>query len=485
MKRILYIAFLTLFFIGCDDHLAELNTDQRNPAEVDPTSLFTQALRETVDMMTSISVNENPFNLYAQYWAQTTYPDESQYNMVSRSIPHNFWINGYRDALADYKAARTLIEQQVESGTSGIPDEVLQNRLAAIDIMSAYVYHTLVDAFGDIPYEEALDPANFNPKYDDARTVYDNVLATLDAAVGMINTGAEGFPADQDPLYSGNMENWQKFANSLKLRLGMRLADEQVDPAASVSIVNSALAAGVFTSNADNAAMPYQGASPNTSPIYEDLVLSGRNDFVIANTFANKLNSLDDPRRAVYFDNNLGDGVYQGGVYGTANNFSAYTQIGDILRTPDFPGILMTYAEVEFLKAEAAARGGYNVEGTVEQHYNAGIRASFEQWGLSEAAANAYIAQPEVSYNPTGDWRQQIGTQLWIALYNQGFEGWTTWRRLDFEGFVAPPGMTLADVPLRFTYPLQEAQLNGPNYSAAGSAIGGDAASTPIFWDVN
>lgn len=484
MKKILYISLMTLFFIGCDDRLDELNTDKRNPAEVDPTSLFAQGLRETMDNITSISVNDNPFNLYAQYWAQTTYPDESQYNLVSREIPANFWVNGYRDALQDFKAARVRVELQLEEGTSGEPDEVLNNRLAAIDIMMAYVYHTMVDVFGNIPYSEALDPENISPAYDDARTIYDNIIATLTAAGASIDVSAEGFPVAQDPMYGGDMTKWFKFANSLKLRLGMRLAD--VDPTASQSIVNEALAAGVFESNDDNASMAYQSASPNTNPIYEDLVLSGRHDFVAANTLVNIMNGLDDPRRAVYFDDNLGEGVYEGGIYGSANNFSDFTQIGEILHTPDFPGILMTYAEVEFLMAEAAARGGYAVPGTAADHYHAGIEASFNQWGLSDAMAAEYIAQPNVNYNTApGDYKQKIGLQMWLALYNQGFEAWSTWRRLDFAGLTPPPGMVIADIPLRFTYPLEEAQLNRPNYTAAGTAIGGDLVTTPLFWDVN
>lgn len=485
MKKLLYMSFITLFFIaGCDDRLDELNTDKRNPAEVDPTTLFAQGVRETHDMMASISVNDNPFNLYAQYWAQTTYPDESQYNMVGRSIPHSFWINGYRDALADFQAARVRVEAQLEGGTSGLPDEVLQNRIAAINIMEAYVYHVLVDAFGDIPYSEALDPENIAPAYDDAKTVYMNVLETLKNAAAAIDADAAGFPGAQDPMYHGDMEGWYKFANSIRLRMGMRMAD--VDKTTSVTVVNDALAAGVFESNADNADMEYLGSSPNTSPVYEDLVLSGRHDFIAANTVVNIMNELDDPRRAVYFDDNLGAGRYVGGVYGSANNFSAFTQVGDIMHTPEFPGVLMTYAEVEFLKAEAAARGGYAVTGTPAEHYHEGIRASFDRWGLSDAMANAYISQPAVNYSSApGDWKQKIGLQLWLALYGQGFEGWNTWRRFDFAGFVAPPGMQLADVPLRLIYPLQEAQLNGPNYSAAGQKIGGDLASTPIFWDVN
>lgn len=482
MKKILYISLLTLFFVGCDDRLEDLNTDKRNPANVDPSSLFTRGLRQSVDMMTSISVNDNPFNLYAQYWAQTTYPDESQYNLTGRSIPRNFWRNGYRECLINFKDAKKLIQEQLEAGSAGVPEAVLQNRIAAIDIMMGYVYSVMVDAFGDIPYTEALDPENLTPAYDDARTVYNSVIDNLSAATAAIDDSEDGFPAAQDPMYGGDMSKWALFANSLKFRMGMRLAD--VDKSASVSIVNSALAAGVFEGNEDNAAMEYQGSAPNTSPIYEDLVLSGRQDFVAANTIVDKMNSLDDPRRAVYFRENLGDGFFEGGTYGDANSYPGHTQVGDILHTPELAGVLMNYAEVEFLKAEAVERGGYSVTGTAASHYYAGIEASFDQWDVE--GFSSYVAQPDVAYaSAPGDWKQKIGTQMWLALYNQGFEGWTTWRRLDFTGFNAPPEMTVGDIPLRFTYPLEEAQLNGEEYAKAGSAIGGDAVDTKIFWDVN
>jgi hypothetical protein len=475
MKKILYISFMALFFMGCDERLEELNIDRRNPAEVDPSSLFTQGLRESVDMMTNLNVNTNPFRLYAQQHAQTTYPDESQYNLVGRSIPARFWAAGYRDVLIDLKTAKELLRESQAAGTSGLTQEVAQNRIAAINITMSYTYAVLVDVFGDIPYTEALNPEETTPKYDDARTVYNAVLDSLEVAASAISPDVAGFAAAQDPLYGGDMAQWYKFANSIRLRLGMRLAD--VDKAASVAIVNDAVADGVFESNADNAAFQYFGSAPNTNPIYADLVLSGRADFVAANTIVDIMNELNDPRRSVYFRENLGTGVFEGGTYGDANSYAGFTQVGDILHTPDLPGVLMNYAEVRLTLAEAVERGGYNVSGTAAQHYHAGIMASINQWGLSDAEAEAYISQPDVNYATAGGgWEQKIGEQLWLAQYNQGFDAWTTWRRLDFEGFTPPPGMEFSDIPLRFPYPLEEAQLNGENYEVT-------TVDMPIFWD--
>lgn len=179
-------------------------------------------------------------------------------------------------------------------------------------------------------------------------------------------------------------------------------------------------------------------------------------------------------------------GYFTGGVYGSANAASGFSQIGDFFKEPDLQGTLLSYAEVEFLLAEAAARG-YSVGGTEESHYEAGIRASMDEFGIGNIYVDAYLLEPDVAYaTAAGDWKQKIGTQKWIAMYNIPFEGWTTWRLLDFTGiFQAPEGLTLGDIPVRFIYPIEEATLNGAQYDAAASAIGGDLKSTKLFWDVN
>ncbi len=537
MKKLFFLtlAAVSLLMYSCDDRLEELNTDSINPAEVDPETLFTRGMVETFNNMVTPSVGSNPFKLYGQYWSQTTYPEESQYNLATRAIPQGFWTNVYRDVLIDLKDAKGQILVQIENTTATNTARLAQlnNQIATIDILRAYNYSTLVDVFGNVPFSEALDPENLTPKYDDASTIYDNVRTMLDGAIDGVNVNYGSFSGNQDPLYGGNMGSWVKFANTLKLRLGMRLAD--ANEAKSKSIVNDAISGGVFESNADNASLDYMSAAPNTNPVYAALVLSGRNDYVISNTLDSALNSLQDPRlfrfsagpvgfpfplddNDVAMDSTISYGVfafyqnvdgedsvdyyapagttfegqyegrlrvYKGGTYGTANSYGLNSKISSQLTSnPQYPGTILSYVEVEFLLAEAAARGGYTVTGTAEEHYNAGIEASFDQWGAS--GYDDYILQPEVAYaTAQGDWRQKIGSQLWIGLFNQGFESWNTWKRLDFEGLKPLPGQNELTIPYRFFYPLEEAQLNGTSVSEAASAIGGDKVTTKIFWDVN
>lgn len=469
---------MSAVFMACDDRLMELNTPSKLATEVPVSTLFLNGMVNTFGNMESSSVNNNPFRLYAQYVAQCTYPEESQYNLT-REIPYYFWRGAYRDALSDLNTAKSILTAELEVADAAFKPK-LNNQLACTQIMMDYTYSVLVDAFGDVPYTEALDPDNISPSYDDAATIYDNVLASLDESISRIDVGEVGFESVQDPVYGGDMNGWKAFANTLKLRMGMRLAD--VNASKSISVVNSALASGVISSNNENVSITYGSSSPNNNPLYSSLVLSGRQDFVGANTIVDIMNTNNDPRRYVFFAENLGSDTFLGGVYGDANAYATNSHLGDLFHTADLPGTLIGYAEVEFLMAEMVERGGYSVSGTAVSHYNAGIQASFDQWGIGGAAA--YMAQPSVTYaTATGTWQQKIGTQLWLALYNQGFEGWTTWRRLDMNIFNAPPILTLSDIPVRLPYPLREGNQNGTNYDAAGSKIGGDLVSTKIFWD--
>ncbi len=478
MKKILTILFVGSL-LSCTDHFTELNTDKKSLASVPGGSLFNNAMERFYHTMNNTNVNFNVFRLYAQYMAQTTYPEESQYNMVQRNLPDNWFQRIYRDALVDLKEARRIIAAE-ETNASTAP--VQKNKLAVITINEVHMWHTMVDLFGDIPYTQALDFENPNPVYDDAQTIYNDLFSRLDQAIADLDGNYASFSAAEDLVNQGDTGAWIKAANSLKLRMAMRIAD--VDPAKSKSMAEAAVAAGVFSSLDESLSMEYIAAAPYTYPSYEDFVISGRSDYVAANTLTDKMNELNDPRRPKYFRQNLGEGVYEGGIYGTANSFPNSTQLGTHFYSATTPGVAISCSEIEFLKAEGAARG-YAMGGTAEELYNSAVTASVLEWGGTEEEAAAYLAQPAVAYaTATGDWKQKIGVQKWIALFgNGGIEGWTTWRLLDFNGFNVPEGLTFEDIPKRLIYPINEATLNGTNLQAAISAIGGDTPKTRLFWD--
>ncbi|APD06161.1 hypothetical protein UJ101_00622 [Flavobacteriaceae bacterium UJ101] len=477
MKKIIYSIFLTSVIFSCD---VDESHDTKNPTDVPGETLFANAQKELVDQMVNTNVNTNIFRLFSQYWTQTTYTDESNYDITTRTVPDNHWEALYVDVIKDLSAARTAIEASATATDTADDIAVRTNKLAIISLIEAYTYQILIDTFGNIPYTEALDINNVTPVYDDAKTIYQELITKIDTALDDLDESTGSF-GNSDLIYSGNVTNWVKFANSLKLKIGMTLAD--ADNALAKSTVESAVS-NLFTSNEDNAALAYLSALPNTNPLYEDLVASGRHDFVVANTIVDVMNTLEDPRRPFYFTA-TSDGSYIGGTYGASNSYGSNSHPGANMTTPTFEGTILDYVEVEFFLAEAVERG-FAVSGTAEEHYNNAITASILYWGGTDAEATDYLAKSEVAYSSaTGDYKQKIGTQKWFALYNRGFEGWTEWRRLDYPVLSAPTDGVINEVPKRFTYPIKEQTLNGANYNSASSAIGGDLMTTKLFWDIN
>lgn len=483
MKKIILILLTVFIAVSCSDSLESLNDNIKDPSAVSGESLFISAEKNLVDQMVTLNVNNNNTKLWSQYLQETTYTDESNYDMVTRPIPQNHWSALYKDVLKDLDEASKVIE----ATTYSTPELNAQkpNKQAIIEILTVYTYSNLVETFGDVPYTEALDPENLSPAYDDALTIYKDLIVRLNDAINSLNTGIGSFGADNENIYNGNTAQWKKFANSLKLRMGVTLSD--VEPALAQSTVESAFLSGVLSSSADNAGYQYSSTDPNANPLHVDLVLSGRSDFVAAITLTDILNDRNDPRRPLYLTDV--EGEYIGGQIGSISNFADHSQHSDQFLDPTLPGLLMDYAEVRFLLAEAAARG-YSVGGTAKDHYDAGIEESITYWGGTAAEVTAYLAEPLVDYDTaiaastaTTPWKEVIGTQRWIALFNRGMESWTSIRRLDYP-IMAVPEDPESGFPTRYTYPTVEQTLNRTNYEAASVAIGGDAAETKLFYDL-
>ena len=459
MKNLIYIFTALLIMVSCDsDETYEgLNKDPNNPTTVTADALFTSATVSLFKQLESTSVNSNIFRMVSQYWTETQYVDEANFDLQNRNIPQNFWSTLYTSVLYDLKNAKELTTDAKQK--------------AQIEVIEVYTWQLLVDTFGDIPYSEALQgQGDATPAYDDGNTIYTDLIARIDTAITGLGGAGTGF-VQPDVIYSGDIAKWIKFANSLKLKLAVHVGNS---PAA------NAAAGGAFTSNADNATIAFEGSTPNTNPLWVSLVQSGRNDFVPAKTIVDVMNTLADPRRTVFFEDNLtvsGTITYEGGVYGTTNSYALYSHIGKAMLEPTFRGVLLDYAEVEFLKAAALI-------GVPETHYQNGITASFKDWGL-EADAPAYIASLS-AYS-----EQNLAHQFWLAMYNRGFEGWFVYRKYTNhfgDGTSATdvfqvPADTENPIPTRFTYPVNEQTLNEINYDAASTAIGGDSQTTRIFWD--
>jgi hypothetical protein len=454
--------------------------DNLNPKKatiVPASSIFTMAQIQLIEQVNSLDQNQNISRLLAQYNAQTTYYGESQWNFLDRSLPDEMWETLYRDVLLDFKEARRLIDLNM-----ALSAKVKGNQKAIIDILEVYAYHVLVDVNGNIPYTKALEGrTNSTPLYDDAATIYSDLINRLSNDATTLDNAFDAI-GDADVIYNGDVDSWKRFANSLQLRLAMRLAD--ANPTLSKSKAEAAINRGVFSDQSESASLIYVGITPHINSIYQNMIQNGRRDFVAANTIVDTMNALNDPRRPYYFTDIEGD--YIGGRYGYRNVYGDCSHFSPAMLEATFPAILIDYVEVEFLLSEAAARG-YNIGGgTAESHYKNAIVQSILAWGGNNAEANAYIALPETGYttgSTAGNFRKKIGLQKWIALYNRGLEGWAEARKFDSPKFKVARNKTVNDIPMRMPYPYNEDNLNLTNYNAASTAIGGDLVSTKLFWD--
>jgi len=466
-----------LVLTGCRKDFDTINTNPNEPSAVSTGFLLTSAQKSLMDNTVDEWWNGRRGNQLAQYWASNQYSNESRYQFRTE-IDNGYWNVFYAGALQDLQTIIDLNSGDNAGDYAGFGAN--ENQIAVAQLLQAWTFQMLTDCYGDIPFSEALQGgANTTPAYDGQAQVYAGLVAMIDEALGGINVAAGG--PQGDVVYGGDMNKWAMFGNSLKLRVAMRMSG--VNGAAAQSAGESALAAGVILSNADNALFQYLNSVPNNHPINDDY--KTRNDFAASNTMVDYLKANNDPRLGVFFAPNA-SGEYEGEVYGLNEANAALTtndqvsQRGSAVLEATLPGIFMDAAQVRFLCAEAATKGWANTGGSAEEHFAAGIQASMDFWGVDSAEAQAYIDAQSVD-----NWVYE----KWVALYMQGIEGWCEWRRLD--GPVLNPcadgslgGGTNGDLPPhRFTLPLDEATLNFDNWEAAGGAD--NTLNTPVWWDVN
>lgn len=511
MKKIIYnksailITGLALTFSSCEKNFETINSDPNNPQTVPNSYLLVGAERGLMDNSTDIWWGGNMGNQLAQYWSSNQYTSESRYQFRT-AITNAYWGLFYSGGLNDVGTGlqvgglyelNTIIANCTKDPAGVSASGYAANQIAAATILRVWIIQNMTDAWGNIPYSQALKPDLYRaPKYDTQAEVYAGILSEINGAIALIDNTQPGPVNDQ--IYSGDMDLWKKFGNAVKMRVALRMVDR--DPATSQAAFEAAAASGSFDSNADNALFPY-GTGTDANPVWGNRFIDNRNDYAASNTMLDILVAQADPRLPAFYAEATATNTYVGEVYGLTEGNGAATpnsqvsQRSTLVLSPDLPGIYMDYAQVEFMMAEAAERG-WAVSGSAQSHYDAGVGASIDYWtslnGTPATAGDitAYLAQPTVDYTSAGSgttYKEKIGKQKWIALFNQGTQGWNEWRRLDF-GILQLPADGVLDgtgIPLRIKYPVDEQTLNSGNYSAAIANQGPDLQDTRVWWDVN
>ena len=456
--QILSVLAALLASTACGD-LTSINNNPNGPTDVQPPSMLSNAIQTVVDRVDGPNNNLDirGGGLWVQYYAEIQYRDEDKY-IVRPGVDGEWGM--YSGPLEDF-------QRMINKGVAaGVPNWEAVGR-----IMKSYVFSVMTDAMGDIPYSEAFqERALLTPKYDTQQAIYTALFADLAKASQQIDPAGIGFSSG-DIMYGGDMVEWRKFSNSLRLRLAMHLSN--VDATTAAAQAQAAVTAGVFTSNADNAQLMYLASAPDQNPVYTNVHVDKRDDYGMSKTLVDSMLSWNDPRLPIYAQPNDTTGAYQGlpnGLNdGAGPQLKFISRFGTFWReTPAAPLALLTYSEVLFLEAEAAERGW--ITGNATQLYADAIRASMEQYGIATTAIDAYLAQPRVVYATGAAGLTQIAYQKWVSLFLQGMEGWTEVRRTGVPALVPGPNAVLTKIPERLPYSDNEAVLNKANLDAAVAA---------------
>ncbi len=469
-NKLLALAAGALLLSSCGD-FGDMNVDPNRPSAPLTSSLLTGAQRNV-----NTIIGDATSTLYTQHLSEKQYTEASRY----QTIYFNF-NDFYSGPLMNLQRIIELNTNEETRGTV-LAAGSNENQLAVARILRAYFFSVMTDRWGDLPYSEALQgEKNFSPAYDSQEFIYSDLLNELREASLQIN---EGPAVAGDFLFNGNMENWRRFANSLRMVLGLRLSN--VAPELGRQHFVEAYQSGMLTSDFF---YPYQADANNQNPWFARYLT--RVDYAISNTLYDYMNPLADPRLQVYADPAAATGTIQPMPYGVSNTVAgsitnaAVSYLGAEYRQQNAPLPILTQAQLHFSLAEAAFRGWVSED--AGQHYNQAIQASFEQNGVyTPAALTAYLAQPQVTWNPARA-LELIGNQKWVALYLQGFEAWSEWRRLDYPRL--NPAVDALNqsrqIPRRQAYPVTERDINTTNYNAAVARQGEDTLDTNVWWDVN
>ncbi|MFZ5939865.1 MAG: SusD/RagB family nutrient-binding outer membrane lipoprotein [Bacteroidota bacterium] len=517
--KILSFLLVTLLVIGsgCTKDFDTINTDPNSPS-IDlaaPDMLLTNAIESMTDRVHEIFLGHEMGSCWAQHMAKVQYTDEDRY-LPRVAVINNTWSSFYASSGMDIATLISIGESTLNDNYRGVGL-----------VLQVYVSSVLTDLFGDIPYTQAWKggaaEAILLPEYDSQADIYADMIAKLDTANAILDP--DGLEISGDILFGNDIVLWKKFANSLKLRLLLRESGK-VDVAAKMTeVFNDPDTYPIFESNADNAALQYLGSAPNNHPINENR--KTRDDHRVSATLINLLYAdaaSPDYRVSVYA--NLADGVgdYVGLPNGmlsadaaafNGNGLANTSTIGDYFTEATTPGMLMSYAELQFIIAEAAVKGyipgGHaiadsfykkGIVGSYEQYISVFPdvldevwRPTFESWGMTDEDIFEYALQ---DFKDWGGWwpldtddavaLEQIGTQRWVATFDQGLQSWFEWRRTGYPALTpAVDGVLGGKIPERVYYPSDEYARNNANVTAAAAAQGSSTSDllTPVWWDVN
>lgn len=498
---------LFLLSPGCTKDFEELNQNPNAPsvAQAPPEMLLTNAIESMTDRVHEIFFGHEMGSCWVQHLAKVQYPDEDRY-VPRMSVINNTWNSFYAASGYDIQTIYNIASSKN-----------LDSYKAVALVMKSYIVSVVTDEWGDVPYSEAFlgsdkETPILSPKYDTQESVYEALLANLKEANELLNDDSKEI--NGDILFDNDLMKWKKFANSLRLRLLIRRSDK-VNPTAEISeILSDPDKYPIFESNDDNAALAYLGSAPNNNPINENR--KTRDDHRLSKTLVDFMYTNIpgvDWRIVVYANVSQDGGDFVGlpnGMTSTkaanylGNGLSKTSKIGDYFSDASAPGMLMSYAELQFILAEAVQRGFVtNPPKTAEEYYTEGVTASFNQFGTNivtksrslfgtTAVPSNWTADSLATdyLNNYGSWNsvnplKKIYFEKWKAMFDQGIQAKFEWNRTNIPALTpAVDNMNGDKIPVRAYYPSDESGRNPSNLQEAIGRQGEDNLDTRVWWDV-
>ncbi|KFF16070.1 SusD/RagB family nutrient-binding outer membrane lipoprotein [Flavobacterium hydatis] len=466
----------TIVSVSCDNaDFGDTNLNPNNPNIANTASLLTGAERS----MSSLLNATEPL-CYVQYITNGQYPKETIYDVT------NFeYTIGYVSILNNLQTVIN-VNKDATTAVSALGNGSNNNQIAVAMILKAYIFQHITDRWGMVPYSQALQVATIPfPKFDTQEEIYDGLFKDIDNALALIDAGAGPKGDIIFTVKATQMSEWKRFANTLKMTMALRLSNRF--PAAggyAATKFIEAMNAGTIASNVQNLTFPYITDEAYDNP-WEDR-FETRTDYLVSEPFVNMLIGTgtnvapQDPRLEKFAEKSTNGGIYKGGLTSSVGNVTVanYSFITNtIIKNKTASAFFYTYAQVNFAKAEAASLGW--ISGNATSFYTDGIKASMTQWGVTTAAADAYVLQfPYAGI-------KSIAYQKYIALYMQGYEGWCEWRRFGANAvpLTVPAGaIGSTTIPQRQAYGANVKTLNAVNYDAAVAAQGADRMETKLWW---
>lgn len=526
---------LTGIIAGCSDFGdTNLDPEHLNDGNINYNMVFTNAQHQASGSDNDVWTNGIIYgatmmqHVTSVEWSEVFYTYNAGYNS-------GFWSSMYSGNRASVRDLKIVLNAWKDK-----PEYATDYQIGRI--MKAYVFHRMTDLYGDVPYSEAAAGIDY-PKYDKQQDIYADLLKELNEAQENLKGGTSQL-GSADLYYNGDITMWRKFANSLMLRIAMRMS--KVSPAEAEKWVKIAVANGLFETMEESAVLQHtDGDASNDSSEPYGKVYSQRDagKFYLSDYFVSMLKNTEDPRlpligtvctqnpRITYtskgydkgitipekqvgmpvgYDLNGGDWDIKKSLGYPGNNnpdFNFRTYYSTINRytysDPQSPTMILTYAENQLLLAEAAYRGwleGTNVSQNAQKYYETGVRSAMKQFSfyanakslydtyLSDAAIEKYLADHPFDVNKA---LEQINTQYYIATFCDEYETFANWRRSGYPKLVPvkagyPNSVTNGTIPRRFTYPTSEAQNNSSHYKEGVSGLmpAEDKMTSRMWWDV-